>query len=60
MVENNWLGDKTGQVFSKKKGADGEKKFNLLNLQTWNMNQGRNQNSAHWKLPSPLMISKHG
>jgi 3-hydroxyacyl-CoA dehydrogenase len=35
MVENNWLGDKTGQGFFKKtKGASGEKEILTLNLQT--------------------------
>jgi 3-hydroxyacyl-CoA dehydrogenase len=35
MVENNWLGDKTGQGFFKKtKGAGGEKEIVTLNLQT--------------------------
>jgi 3-hydroxyacyl-CoA dehydrogenase len=35
MIENNWLGDKTGQGFFKKnKGAAGEKEILTLNLQT--------------------------
>ncbi len=35
MVENNWLGDKTGQGFFKKtKGTGGEKEILTLNLQT--------------------------
>ncbi len=35
MVENNWLGDKTGQGFFKKtKSATGEKEILILNLQT--------------------------
>ncbi len=35
MVENNWLGDKTGQGFFKKtKNASGEKEILTLNLQT--------------------------
>jgi 3-hydroxyacyl-CoA dehydrogenase len=35
VVENNWLGDKTGQgFFSKKKGAGGEKEIYTLNLKT--------------------------
>jgi 3-hydroxyacyl-CoA dehydrogenase len=35
MLENNWLGDKTGQGFFKKnKGAGGEKEILTLNLQT--------------------------
>src|SRR5215207_3131845 len=35
VVENNWLGDKTGQGFFKKmKGAGGEKDIHTLNLQT--------------------------
>jgi 3-hydroxyacyl-CoA dehydrogenase len=35
MVENNWLGDKTGQGFFKKtKGTAGEKEILTLNLQT--------------------------
>ena len=35
MVENNWLGDKTGQGFFKKtKSAEGEKEILTLNLQT--------------------------
>jgi 3-hydroxyacyl-CoA dehydrogenase len=35
MVENNWLGDKTGQGFFKKiKGADGSKDIQTLNLST--------------------------
>lgn len=35
MVENNWLGDKTGQGFFKKtKGTDGSKEILTLNLQT--------------------------
>ena len=35
MIENNWLGDKTGQGFFKKvKGADGSKDIQVLNLQT--------------------------
>ncbi len=35
MVENNWLGDKTGQGFFKKtKGAEGEKEILTLDLKT--------------------------
>jgi len=35
MIENNWLGDKTGQGFFKKiKTADGAKDIQVLNLQT--------------------------
>ena len=35
IIENNWLGDKTGQGFFKKvKGADGSKDIQVLNLQT--------------------------
>lgn len=35
LLENNWLGDKTGQGFFKKtKGAGGEKEILTLNLQT--------------------------
>jgi len=35
MIENNWLGDKTGQGFFKKiKGADGSKDIQVLNLET--------------------------
>ena len=35
MVENNWLGDKTGQgFFAKKKGGSGEKEIYTLNLNT--------------------------
>ncbi|MEJ8842855.1 3-hydroxyacyl-CoA dehydrogenase/enoyl-CoA hydratase family protein [Lacibacter sp. H375] len=35
MLENNWLGDKTGQGFFKKnKGSGGEKEILTLNLQT--------------------------
>ncbi len=35
MIENNWLGDKTGQGFFKKiKGSDGSKDIQVLNLQT--------------------------
>ncbi|MCP9751772.1 3-hydroxyacyl-CoA dehydrogenase/enoyl-CoA hydratase family protein [Ferruginibacter sp. HRS2-29] len=35
MIENNWLGDKSGQGFFKKvKGADGAKDIQVLNLQT--------------------------
>ncbi len=35
MIENNWLGDKTGQGFFKKeKGTGGEKEILTLNLQT--------------------------
>ncbi|MES2432154.1 MAG: 3-hydroxyacyl-CoA dehydrogenase/enoyl-CoA hydratase family protein [Bacteroidota bacterium] len=37
MVENNWLGDKTGQGFFKKtKGVGGEKDIQVLNLPTMN------------------------
>lgn len=37
MVENNWLGDKSGQGFFKKtKGAAGEKEIHTLNLATMN------------------------
>lgn len=36
MVENNWLGDKTGQGFFKKtKGSDGEKEILTLDLKTF-------------------------
>lgn len=36
MVENNWLGDKTGQGFFKKeKGAGGEKEIYTVNLNTF-------------------------
>ncbi len=36
MIENNWLGDKTGQGFFKKtKGTGGEKEILTLNLQTF-------------------------
>ncbi len=35
MIENNWLGDKTGQGFFKKiKSADGSKDIQVLNLKT--------------------------
>ncbi|MBS1732190.1 MAG: 3-hydroxyacyl-CoA dehydrogenase/enoyl-CoA hydratase family protein [Bacteroidetes bacterium] len=35
MIDNNWLGDKTGQGFFKKiKGADGSKDIQVLNLET--------------------------
>jgi 3-hydroxyacyl-CoA dehydrogenase len=35
VVENNWLGDKTGQgFFAKRKGEKGEKEIYTLNLQT--------------------------
>ena len=35
VVENNWLGDKTGQGFFKKvKGTNGEKEINTLDLKT--------------------------
>ncbi len=35
VVENNWLGDKTGQgFFAKRKGEKGEKEIHTLNLQT--------------------------
>lgn len=35
IVENNWLGDKTGQgFFSKRKGANGEKEIYTLDLKT--------------------------
>ena len=35
LMDNNWLGDKTGQGFFKKvKGADGSKDIQVLNLQT--------------------------
>jgi 3-hydroxyacyl-CoA dehydrogenase len=34
MVENNWLGDKTGQGFFKKMKGDGDKEILTLNLQT--------------------------
>jgi len=36
MVENKWLGDKSGQGFFKKiKGADGKSEIHTLNLQTF-------------------------
>jgi len=36
IVDNNWLGDKTGQGFFKKsKGADGQKEILALNLKTF-------------------------
>jgi 3-hydroxyacyl-CoA dehydrogenase len=36
MVDNNWLGDKTGQgFFSKKKGEKGEKEIHTLDLKTF-------------------------
>jgi 3-hydroxyacyl-CoA dehydrogenase len=36
MVDNNWLGDKTGQgFFSKRKGEKGEKEIYTLNLSTF-------------------------
>ncbi|MFT3676761.1 MAG: 3-hydroxyacyl-CoA dehydrogenase NAD-binding domain-containing protein [Chitinophagaceae bacterium] len=36
MVENNWLGDKTGQgFFAKKKGPNGEKEIFTLDLKTF-------------------------
>lgn len=36
MVENNWLGDKTGQgFFARKKGEKGEKEIYTLNLKTF-------------------------
>ena len=41
MVENNWLGDKTGQGFFKKtQGSGGEKEILTLNLKTRSMAQG--------------------
>ena len=48
MVDNNWLGDKTGQGFFKKtKGGGGEKEILTLNLQT--MEYGARQKT---KFPS--------
>ncbi|MDT9086467.1 hypothetical protein, partial [Escherichia coli] len=36
MVENNWLGDKTGQgFFAKKKGPNGEKEIFTLDLKSF-------------------------
>ena len=58
MVENKWLGDKTGQGFFKKtKGAGGEKEILTLNLaNTGIWAAGQNQNLQRWKQPNQLMI----
>ena len=60
MVENNWLGDKTGQGFFKKiKGRQVVKKkfMTLESCKRLNMSHGKNQNLHLLKLQNQLMIS---
>ena len=49
MVENNWLGDKTGQGFFKKtKSATGEKEILTLNLKTMEYGPRQKPKFAHF------------
>ena len=55
MVENNWLGDKTGQGFFKKtKGAGGEKEILTLNLQTLEYGARRKPKFATLETAKPI------
>ncbi len=59
MVENNWLGDKTGQGFFKKtKGSGGEKEILTLDLKTLEYGPRVKPKFATWKQPNQLMIYK--
>ena len=61
MVENNWLGDKTGQGFFKKtKGSGGEKEILTLNLKTAGIWRKSKTKICHLlKLQNQLMICIH-
>jgi 3-hydroxyacyl-CoA dehydrogenase len=55
MVENNWLGDKSGQGFFKKtKGAAGEKEILTLNLQTLEYNARQKAKFATLETAKPI------
>ncbi len=55
MVENNWLGDKTGQGFFKKiKGADGSKDIQVLNLNTLEYEPRKKPKFATVEIAKPI------
>ncbi|MEO5967978.1 MAG: 3-hydroxyacyl-CoA dehydrogenase/enoyl-CoA hydratase family protein [Ferruginibacter sp.] len=55
MVENNWLGDKTGQGFFKKiKGADGSKDIQVLNLNTLEYEARKKPKFATVEIAKPI------
>ena len=57
MVDNKWLGDKTGQGFFKKtKGADGSKEILTLDLKLLNISHAKSQNLQRLMLQNQLMI----
>jgi 3-hydroxyacyl-CoA dehydrogenase len=55
IIENNWLGDKTGQGFFKKvKGADGAKDIQVLNLQTMEYEARKKPKFASLETAKPI------
>ena len=55
MIENNWLGDKTGQGFFKKiKSADGSKDIQVLNLETMEYEPRRKPKFATLEAAKPV------
>ena len=55
MIENNWLGDKTGQGFFKKvKAADGSKDIQVLNLQTMQYEPRKKSKFATLEAAKPI------
>lgn len=55
IVENNWLGDKTGQGFFKKvKGADGSKDIQVLNLKTMEYEPRKKSKFATLEAAKPI------
>jgi 3-hydroxyacyl-CoA dehydrogenase len=55
VVENNWLGDKTGQGFFKKiKGADGQSEILTLNLQTLQYEPRKKPKFATLEMAKPI------
>ena len=69
MLENKWLGDKTGQGFFKKVTVDGEKKFLPLNLSTLDYEEApkpklsvidQTKNLAEPQLRLPVLMADQG
>ena len=55
MVDNKWLGDKTGQGFFKKiKGADGQKEILTLNLKTFEYSPRQRAKFASLETAKPI------
>ena len=60
MVDNNWLGDKTGQGFFKKtKGAGGEKEILTLDLKTMEYGPRQKPRFASFDAAKPVEDLKH-